>query len=277
MAAKQRMNLDISQAEAKEQIKQVLAQSPRQFGLSVVRWRLADIQAVIGWLKSKSKGGTQKILRRLGFSYKQATAFIRSPDPLFRLKVRRISQAFAHALWHPKQAAILFEDELSFYRNPEPAPAWGERGYKQPTVAKAPGTDTLTRIGAVMDGLTGQVRYLQADKFGILAMRQLYGDLRHDYGQERIYVVQDNCPSVHKHPTVLQTAKELGIVPLFLPTYASWLNPIEKLWRWLKADVLHNHPWAHDLGRLRQETATFLDQFHHPNEALLAYVGLLPV
>ncbi|MCA9968048.1 MAG: transposase, partial [Anaerolineales bacterium] len=92
-----------------------------------------------------------------------------------------------------------------------------------------------------------------------------------------IYVVQDNCPSVHKHPTVLQTAKELGIVPLFLPTYASWLNPIEKLWRWLKADVLHNHPWAHDLGRLRQETATFLDQFHHPNEALLAYVGLLPV
>lgn len=270
------MNLEASKAEAKEQVKQVLAQSPRQFGLPVVRWRLEDIQAVIGWLQNKSKGGTQKILRRLGFSYKQATTFVRSPDPLFRLKVRAISQAFAHALWYPEQAAILFEDELSFYRNPEVAPTWGESGQKQPMVAKTPGTDRLTRIGAVMDGLTGQVRYLQGDKFGIVAMGQLYCDLRQDYEQERIYVVQDNCPSVHKHPTVWRTAEKLDIVPLFLPTYASWLNPIEKLWRWLKADVLHNHPWSHDLDRLRLETAAFLDQFHHPNDDLLSYVGLLP-
>ncbi|MBK9335612.1 MAG: transposase [Lewinellaceae bacterium] len=28
----------------------------------------------------------------------------------------------------------------------------------------------------------------------------------------------------------------------FLPTYASWLNPIEKVWKMLKQDLVHNHP-----------------------------------
>ena len=27
------------------------------------------------------------------------------------------------------------------------------------------------------------------------------------------------------------------IEPVWLPTYAPWLNPIEKLWRWLRQEV----------------------------------------
>jgi hypothetical protein len=30
---------------------------------------------------------------------------------------------------------------------------------------------------------------------------------------------------------------------VWLPTYAPWLNPIEKLWRWLRQDVLKMHVW----------------------------------
>ncbi|MBE2197018.1 MAG: transposase, partial [Anaerolinea sp.] len=46
----------------------------------------------------------------------------------------------------------------------------------------------------------------------------------------------------------------MTIAPLFLPTYASWLNPIEKLWRWLRADVLYNHDLAHDLDTRPDES-----------------------
>lgn len=76
---------------------------------------------------------------------------------------------------------------------------------------------------------------------------------------------------------VLATADELDIIPVYLPTYSSWLNPIEKLWRWLKADVLRGHEFAHNPYLLRQVVAEFLDQFANGSSALLRYVGLLPV
>ena len=66
-----------------------------------------------------------------------------------------------------------------------------------------------------------------------------------------------------------------SVTPLFLPTYASWLNPIEKLWRWLKQDVLYLHSLAKDLEELRQQVRDFLDNFSTGSDSLLQYVGLL--
>jgi transposase len=55
---------------------------------------------------------------------------------------------------------------------------------------------------------------------------------------------------------------------------APWLNPIEKLWRWLKEDVLKLHRLAGDWDALRQGVNAFLDQFANGSHALLHYVGL---
>jgi transposase len=99
--------------------------------------------------------------------------------------------------------------------------------------------------------------------------------LRAAYPQaERIYLVQDNWP-VHHLPEVRAALAQHHLTPLFLPTYASWLNPIEKLWRWLKQDVLHLHRLAHDLDTLRQQVIAFLEQFATGSKSLLRYVGLL--
>jgi transposase len=75
-------------------------------------------------------------------------------------------------------------------------------------------------------------------------------------------------------PEVLAAAAAQQLSPLFFPTYASWLNPIEKLWRWLKQDVLHVHNLAHNLDELRRLVAAFLDPFRLGSSALLRYVGL---
>jgi hypothetical protein len=61
----------------------------------------------------------------------------------------------------------------------------------------------------------------------------------------------------------------------FIPTYAPWLNPIEKLWRWLRQDVLRLHQWADDWPMLLSQVHAFLDQFAHGSRDLLRYVGLL--
>jgi hypothetical protein len=61
---------------------------------------------------------------------------------------------------------------------------------------------------------------------------------------------------------------------VLLPTYASWCNPIEKLWRKLKQEVLHLHRLADDLTTLRALVKEFLLQFASGSSDLLRYVGL---
>ena len=275
VAAKRHMNLKTT-AEAEEAVKTVLAQSPRSFGHETNLWTVETIQQTISWLQDCTKSGAWQVLKRLGFSRQKALAFIRSPDPLFQQKVRCIKQAFSHALWHPEQAVLLFQDEMSFEQQPVPATTWGGTGDAAPQVTRQPTGNALTRVAGAMDGITGQLFYDIGAQFGVKKMRQLYHTLRDHYEQRYLYVVQDNWPSVHKHPSVLQTARELHVTPLFLPTYASWLNPIEKLWRWLRADVLYNHDLAHSLPLLRQSVSDFLDQFASGSHDLLHYVGLYP-
>lgn len=65
---------------------------------------------------------------------------------------------------------------------------------------------------------------------------------------------------------------------MYLPTYAPWLNPIEKLWRWLCQEVLHLHRLADRRDQLQRTVDGFLGQFAEPHtaacQALLRYVGL---
>jgi transposase len=63
------------------------------------------------------------------------------------------------------------------------------------------------------------------------------------------------------------------VVPL--PTYASWLNPIERLWRWLKQDVLHMHPFGEDWSELQATVQSFLERLTSGSRQLLRYTGLL--
>ena len=88
-------------------------------------------------------------------------------------------------------------------------------------------------------------------------------------------MIQDNW-NIHTHPEVLAAlARYPRIQPVWLPTYAPWLNPIEKLWRWLRQDILKLHRWVEDWPQLKQRVRGFLDQFAQGSPALLRYVGLV--
>ncbi|MFN8633606.1 MAG: transposase [Chloroflexota bacterium] len=140
----------------------------------------------------------------------------------------------------------------------------------------------------------------QATRIGVPALLRFFKALVAAYPGQRLYIVLDNWP-VHFHPDLLAalepqespfpffrprswsaepspTAKRLNLpiqlVPL--PTYSPWLNPIEKLWRWLKQDVLHLHRLADDLPALRARVLAFLARFKDGSPDLLRYVGLLP-
>ena len=265
----------LSQAEAKERVDHLLHQSPFQYGIERSRWRLKDIGRVLSWLQGYSEAGIYKVLKRLGFSRKQALTFIHSPDPDYRFKWQRILQAYQEALNDPDKVVLLFQDEFTYYRRIKLKGRWQKRGNCQQRHHQATGANTKARITAALDALTGRVLYLQRKKVGLMELAAFYDQIRQVYPQaERIYLVQDNWP-VHRHHHVWQAVERNLLTPLFLPTYASWLNPIEKLWRWLRQDILHDYDADSPFKELRLRVADWMDKFSQRSLDLLLYVGIL--
>ncbi len=166
---------------------------------------------------------------------------------------------------------------MGYVRWPAATTTWAQTGGQTAPVADRAGPNHHQwRIIGGMNAWTRQVTYLDGYIVGRAKVIAFYHQLVHVYPHaERIYVVQDNW-SIHRHDEVLAAMATLPqIAPVWLPTYAPWLNPIEKLWRWLRQDVLKLHRLVDDWPGLRQRVRTFLDQFVHGSAALLHYVGLL--
>ena len=265
----------LEQAEAETILEKLLHEPPYQHGISRTRWRLQDVGRALHWLQGYSDVGIYKVLKRLGFSKKQALNFIHSPDPNYRFKWQRILAAYQEALENPETVVLLFQDELTYYRRARLKQRWQKQGATAKRHYQATGSNTKARITATLNALTGQVLFLQRSKVGRRELAAFYAQVSQAYPTAtRIYLVQDNWP-VHRHPDVMDALEQQQLTPLFLPTYASWLNPIEKLWRWLRQDVLHDHDEAKNFKRLRQRVIDWLAQFADRSLELLHYVGIL--
>jgi len=242
------------------------------------RWTLRTIRATFAALHAYTLSGVWRWLHeRIGVQLRSAVVQQYSPDPQYEKKVRRVKRCLRQAARAPQQVVLVFLDEMGYSVWPEAAADWCEAAPAEPPLAdrqKSP--SGLWRIAGALNALTGQVTYIDGYVVGREKLIALYRRLVQTYpAAEKIYVVQDNW-SIHTHPEVLEAIQAYPqIRPVWLPTYAPWLNPIEKLWRRLRQDILKLHRLACDPKGLRQRVNNFLDQFAQGSRVLLQYVGLL--
>jgi hypothetical protein len=71
----------------------------------------------------------------------------------------------------------------------------------------------------------------------------------------------------------LATACRVVVTPDVLEVH--YEEPVEKLWRWVRQDILKMHRWVEDWPQVKQRLHEFLDQFAHGSPDLLRYVGLV--
>jgi len=253
-----------------------MAVGPTSASPTPSRWSLRTIRASVDWMSDYTLSGVWRILDRFGLRLRSAVVQMYSPDPQYEEKETYLHRCLKQAAQNPRKIVFLFLDEMGYYRWPEPGLSWAEAIYPPPKTQRAGPNNQQWRIIGVLNALTGQVDYLDAYIVGRKNVIEMYHriDALYPY-QDRIYVAQDNW-SVHTHPDVLQALEELPrIEPVWLPTYAPWLNPIEKLWRWLRQAILKMHRLADDFEELRRRVRAFLDQFWPGSKELLRYVGLL--
>lgn len=252
------------------------------------------------WLLLNYQSSLWRLLQRLDIHYKRGRDYVHSPDRHYDEKLSLIQLARMRAYYEPERFAFVYVDEFSYYRQPTLAQAFEAAGRFQPLARRSHQSNTPHRVIGALNAFTGQVTYRQRSRISRFAVADFWGQLRAAYPDvECIYAAIDNWP-VHFHADALAPLQpqqlpwppyvpphwptkssgkvsqdNLPIQLLCLPTYASWLNPIEKLWRWLKQDVVHLHPFSDDWPLLKQQVAGFLDQFGDGSETLLRYVGLL--
>jgi len=272
-----------SDQERKQQLEERLHQGPGEparqqaaatpQGPPPSRWTLDTIRASFDWLADYTRSGVWRLLDRLGLGLRSGRVQQFSPDPAYADKLIDLEMALWEAQRYPRSVVAIFLDEMGFSRWPDPAPDWAGA---TPVADRQGANNGLWRLIGGLNARTGQVNYLDAYIVGRAKVTEFYGQLVEAYPRaRRLYVIQDNW-SIHRHPDVLEALRAWPQVePVWLPTYAPWLNPIEKLWRWLRQDVLKMHRLAENWMAVRGRVREFLEQFADGSQRLLEYVGLL--
>jgi hypothetical protein len=241
------------------------------------RWTLRAIRATFSEWAGLTRGGVWRALQRRGLGLRSAAVQQYSPDPHYSVEEAHLLAVLREAAATPDAVVALFLDEMGSARWPEPAPDWGPVAPAPlPVAARAGSKQGRWRVIGALNALTGQVDHRDNYIVGREQVGDFYRHLDATYAAaRRVYLIQDTW-AIHAHPDVLATLATLPrLEPVWLPTYAPWLTPIEKLWRWLKGDVLKQHRLAGDWPALRRRVRAFLDQFAAGSAALLRYVGLL--
>ena len=291
-----------SAEEAESEVLHAIGQGPGLINPHETRWTLRRLAEAVPWLRNLCVSGIHQILSRLGISYKRARDYLRSPDVDYAEKLSRIQEVLADVRANSETCVVLYQDEFSFNLQPTLAKDWTQTGTKHPLARQSYHTqETCYGIGAV-NPHTGDVVYQQVKSCTVVALHTFYTQICQRYPKaERIYLIQDNR-AIHFHANLLaallpqtrefekptppkwtgKPSKKIGrlaklpIEILQLPTYASWTNPIEKLWRWARQSVIHLHRLSNDWQALQNKVLAFMEQFKGGSQDLLRYIGLLP-
>lgn len=169
---------------------------------------------------------------------------------------------------------MLYQDECSFYRQPTQGWLWAHMGRRQPKLPWSHKGNTLVRVVGALNPHTGEVHHAMAPAIKVPVLTRFLMSLGKAYPQaKRICVILDNWP-VHFHPQVLrglQADPRLELVPL--PTYAPWLNAMEKVWRYMRQKLTHAHPYCDDFLLFKARIRELLNSLGQ-ERGLLRYVGL---
>lgn len=254
-------------------------------------------QASKSILGEVSISGLHRILARLDITSQRGRPYIHSPDEEYEEKFDYLQQIVPEA--KEEGVELLFQDEFTLINQAGSVTQFAPKGH-QPLERRAK-QEQKVRIAGAMNGLTGQTTIYQCDKMTIDHLIRFLQTTVEDYPDAHtIYMSVDGWPQ-HFHPSVqaalvpqaqpfeaklppswknVKPKKKykglnLPIQMVSLPTYASWLNPIEKLWKLLKKEVTHLFPFPDDFNELLTRSESFFQEFEDPSERLLQFCGLL--
>jgi transposase len=185
--------------------------------------------------------GMRSWLQRHCFSYKKPAVVPgkanREQQQEWLAEYEKLRQAVS------EDETICFMDGVHPTHNVQPAYGWIKKGVRKEIPANT-GRSRLNLSG-IIDVITHNIVIQEDQTLNAESTIRFFQKIEEAYPNKRkIHVFCDNAPyyrnrSVKEH---LETSK---IFLHFLPPYSPNLNPIERLWKWMKERVIYNTYYEH--------------------------------
>ena len=211
-------------------------------------------KAIISYVKKEfcvvyTIGGMTTLLHKLRFSYKK-------PKGVPGKAKKQEQEVFVEEYKKVKgKGLVYFADSTHPMLNPVLSSGWVRKG-KEFDVKTNSGRERVNINGAI-EVNTLSVVSRSCKRVNGSSMCDFLRAVRKKHAKERnLYMVLDNA-GYNRSYQVQDLAKELGIKIMYLPAYSPNLNPIERLWKFMKKKVMAN-TYFPDVETFQQELMLFL-------------------
>ena len=212
------------------------------------------VSGIIAYVKREfwvvyTEGGMTSLLHELGFSYKK-------PKGVPGKAKAEEQKVFVEEYNKVKDKGLVyFADSTHPMLNPVLSAGWIRKG-KEFDIKTNSGRERVNINGAIEIN-TLNVVSRSCERVNGRSMCDLLRAIRLRHPKERdLYLVLDNA-GYNRSYKVQDLAEELGIKIMYLPAYSPNLNPIERLWKFMKREVMANRYFP-DVEVFQRELMLFL-------------------
>lgn len=164
--------------------------------------------------------------------------------------------------------AIVFEDECSISNTATVSYSWAEKGVQPKIEAKQTKRERQTFFGCV-DYTDGKVIVKRAERGNTKTFKLFLLKVLHEYKAKKVWMVLDNVRYHHAKRLKLFLEKNKHRIEfIFLPPYSPDLNPMERVWWYMRKKITHNR----SLESLKERVKRFwklFSIFNNKNEFIV--------
>ncbi|MBP9842323.1 MAG: IS630 family transposase [Simkaniaceae bacterium] len=215
---------------------------------------IAYVQATFGVIYTVP--GMRTWLQRHGFSYKKPATVPGKASKEQQEEWLAAYEKLRQGL--PEDETICFIDGVHPTHNVQPAYGWIKKGVRKEILANT-GCSRLNLSGAI-DIVSHNIVIQEDQTLNAESTICFFQKIEEAYPcKSKIHVFCDNAP-YYRNKAVKQHLTTSKIELHFLPPYSPNLNPIERLWKWMKERVIYN---------------TYYEQFEDFRAAVMGFFAIL--
>ncbi len=216
-----------------------------------------------------SRSGVTKLLHRLGFSYKQSIAL---PSKLDIDKQAEFAKKYTEIESQlNEKSAIFFMDAVHPQHNTHTLKGWIRKGFPNYILSNS-GRNRLN-INGLYNPHNQDTIVTYHDTINAQATIELLDKLKIKYpNHETLYVFCDNARYYVSKVLKAYLVDNLQIKLIHLPSYSPNLNLIERLWKYLRREVI-NECYYEQFCSFKQAIVSFFDNISQYKQALSKFIG----
>lgn len=178
----------------------------------------------------------RRYMRRIGMKFLQAAYIPAKADEAKQSAFLNDILLKIIVLAKLKKCQLYFMDGAHFVLAPFNARLWC---FNRPTIKAAAGRNRINVLGAINGVDLSLETVINTDYINAQTVLEMLQKIRAKHPKGPIHIVLDNARYQHCD-LVKETAKSLDINLVFLPPYSPNLNPIERLWKYVRKEELAN-------------------------------------